>query len=279
MDRRAGAAGRAARAEQQVRRRYAFIALPAGSTLDLNYIHNQALKGNLGNNIVNPPSAGDTFFRNQGVGSWEINLAAFLADLNYNEWGQTIGNSLNGNATYYYYQYNPNNAGYSFDDARALLTYRYNNDFGSLPYLPTVLPNYPLFPINGGPVDIFPFGNPIGTPMNGTGVPYYNYSFVNKPWPGANSTNHFFALPSDLFDPTKTEMGVTPAQIAINNDFIWRLSSAGTSNSTYDRYTFYRLLSQLGTDSLPESGKMNLNYDNLSIHEPFIWDIRHFPPR
>ena len=38
---------------------------------------------------------------------------------------------------------------------------------------------------------------------------------------------------------------------------------AGATNSTYDRYTFYRLLSQLGTDSSPDAGKMNLNYDNL----------------
>ncbi len=38
----------------------------------------------------------------------------------------------------------------------------------------------------------------------------------------------------------------------------------GTTNATYDRYTFYRLLSQLGTDTTPESGKMNLNYDNLN---------------
>ncbi len=37
----------------------------------------------------------------------------------------------------------------------------------------------------------------------------------------------------------------------------------GTTTSTYDRYTFYRMLAQLGTDTAPESGKMNLNYDNL----------------
>ena len=41
----------------------------------------------------------------------------------------------------------------------------------------------------------------------------------------------------------------------------------GTTVSTYDRYTFYRLLSQLGTDSTPESGKMNLNYDNLDAYD------------
>ena len=29
---------------------------------------------------------GDGFLRNQGVGTWEINLAAFLTDLNTNLW-------------------------------------------------------------------------------------------------------------------------------------------------------------------------------------------------
>jgi hypothetical protein len=41
--------------------------------------------------------------------------------------------------------------------------------------------------------------------------------------------------------------------------------NAGAQTDTYDRYTFYRLLDQLGTDSSPETGKMNLNYDNLDI--------------
>ena len=48
----------------------------------------------------------------------------------------------------------------------------------------------------------------------------------------------------------------------------------GTTVSTYDRYTFYRLLAQLGTDSSPESGKMNLNYDNL---DPFVTNPLTYP--
>src|SRR6478609_6825262 len=50
--------------------RYAFIAVPIGKTLDVNYAHN---------NIKGLPQGG--FFRNQGVGSWELNLAGFLRDL------------------------------------------------------------------------------------------------------------------------------------------------------------------------------------------------------
>jgi hypothetical protein len=56
-----------------------------------------------------------------------------------------------------------------------------------------------------------------------------------------------------LFDPAKSSFQFT------NN--LW---SAGTNVSTYDRYTFYRLLSQLGTDSASEQNKMNLNYRNVT---------------
>ena len=248
--------------------RYAFIALPAGNGLDLNYIHNQALHGN-SQSAVNPtqPGVGDVFFRNQGVGSWEINLAAFLSDLNPNEWDPpTVENTINNSP----YQYIPppaigGNNGYAFDDARALLAYRYNNNFGALSYLSTFMPNYPAYPVTGGPIDIIPFGPTMST----TALPYYTYG-LNKMWSGADSTNHFFNLPSDLFDPNKTGLGVAPVQIGNNNYFTGRLLDAGMNdfggktNSTFDRYTYYRLLSQLGTDSKPESGKMNLNYDNLN---------------
>jgi hypothetical protein len=61
--------------------RFAFIALPVGNSLDLNAIHNQALTQT---KVMDPVN--DSYFRNQGVGSWEINLAAFLTDLNTNQW-------------------------------------------------------------------------------------------------------------------------------------------------------------------------------------------------
>src|SRR6185503_10745125 len=48
-----------------------------------------------------------------------------------------------------------------------------------------------------------------------------------------------------------------------------RLLNASTNNSSYNEYTYYRLLSQLTTDSAPEPpGKMNLNYDNLVQRNP-----------
>ncbi len=89
--------------------------------------------------------------------------------------------------------------------------------------------------------------------------------------PGADNTNHFFALSSDLFDPTKTQLGVTAPALWVHRPF----AAGGNANSTYDRYTFYRLLAQLGTDSSPESGKMNLNYDNLNPYRNGVLDVNN----
>ena len=52
-----------------------------------------------------------------------------------------------------------------------------------------------------------------------------------------------------------------------------RLWSAGRNIGSYDRYTYYRLLSQLGTDSSWEQpgGKINLNYDNVVKSNPYSY--------
>ena len=36
--------------------------------------------------------------------------------------------------------------------------------------------------------------------------------------------------------------------------------------STYNRYTYYRLLSQMGVESAPEQNKLNLNYVNVDAN-------------
>ena len=171
-----------------------------------------------------------------------------MADLNTNQWGQSIG------APSVFYQYNQpanNNSGTAFDDARSLLAYRYNDVYGTLALDPTAFENDGIDEYSDGVLmtnTIFPFNNDVTT-------------F----WAGSDNTNHFFT-PSDLFDTTKTEKGVTPP------GFTEHLQQTGANVSTYDRYTFYRLLSQLGTDSSPESGKMNLNYDNINPYRNGILD-------
>ncbi|MGA2786442.1 MAG: hypothetical protein ABSF60_02840 [Verrucomicrobiota bacterium] len=259
--------------------RYAFIALPVGNTLDLNAIHNQAhvpssppavpasWVANPPNNNPSVPGDPDRYIRNEGVGSWEINLAAFLTDLNTNEW-----DGVNA------YQY-PSPSAFTcpaFDDARALLAYRYNNDLTTLASVKYLYGVANATTFGSDHIDGYTYGQPlIGTA--GFQLPTDNDSLLNSvpngfpggsPWAGADNTNHFFTH-QELFNTSETAMGVPDAQMALNHYFTYRLLQAGTNTfggstiPTYDRYTFYRLLSQLGTDSTPESGKMNLNYDNL----------------
>ncbi|HEY3760951.1 MAG TPA: hypothetical protein VGN23_04325 [Verrucomicrobiae bacterium] len=242
--------------------RFAFIAVPIGNGLDLNAIHNQSLVPDYGNPLS---LTSDSYYRNQGAGTWEINLAAFLADLNTNQWDPP-------STTLEDYRYEqgfpgnpPNtvNKGYAFADAFSLLDYRYAANYNTLNSVSKLFnpnsPNYVNFFTIGG-VDYFGGG---GLQTNFDTNYLYNATALNIPWAGADNTNHFYDLPSDLFNPAETTNGVSGASALAGNDFPGRLAAAGTNNSTYDRYTYYRLLSQLGTDSNPDAGKMNLNYDNI----------------
>src|SRR5436190_11784413 len=104
--------------------RYAYAVVPVSQTLDINYIHNYA-------KALDPLmkiGSGDGFLRNQGVGTWEGNLAAFLVDLNTNFWepstARYIYNAFPG--------YTQPNRGVAFDDALSILRYRYFGNRGSL---------------------------------------------------------------------------------------------------------------------------------------------------
>jgi hypothetical protein len=216
--------------------RYAFLAQPAGNSLDLNYIHNQTRN-------ANPPnmSSGDGFFRNESVGSWELNLAAFLADLNTNQWDNSF-------APYYYNQWLGSfNSGNAFSDAASLLAWRYAFNYDTLP----VPPGYFYNALEGAGVD----GYTLGNLMTNTALPVVNppLNTINAPWAGSDNTNRFFSVVSDLFDPTKSSAF-----------FTGRLAAAGKSVATYDRYTYYRMLDELGTDSTADDSRMNLNYRNIT---------------
>lgn len=226
--------------------RYAYLVVPVSQTLDFNYIHNAA---------ANPLAprvnlTGADYLRNQGVGPWEINLAAFLYDLNTNiyGWGPAprynplIPNGVGGNA---------------YVDAAWILANRYGGV--NTPYPSALMSVATLFSVNGQrafrthAVDGYTAG-PVMTTASGFNFDPDSYQVDRTvhPWPGADNTNHFYST-QDLFDPNKT-----------SPNFALRLQALGTNIDTYDRYTFYRLLSQLGTDSAPEpAGKINLNYDNL----------------
>jgi hypothetical protein len=241
--------------------RYAYLVVPAGQTLDLNCIHNQAANQTP---TKYHPGVGD-FRRNQGVGTFEINLAAFLSDLNTNYWGGVAG---------YNYIPNGNSLGTPFADASELLAYRYafiNNGSGSfnLGTVSALFPGNPPTAFSGAaalkaaPFDAYSAG-PV---MLGTSwsppPPFPPFNPVNTPWSGADNPNRFYT-PQDLFDQTKTYVQVGTKSPLAGTTFTDRLLAAGTNTDSYNRYTFYRLLSQLGTDSAPEpGGKMNLNYCNV----------------
>lgn len=228
--------------------RYAYLVVPASQTLDVNYIYN--------NSALNTDPNGLPYRRNMGMGSWEINLAAFLADLNTNQWLAVPPPS----PSYYDYQplLAPNGvaSGRAFFHAQQLLNYRYNGTYNNLYSV-----NQLLGAVGSGIVqndfnDEYGGGAPF---MTGTRLPIFDPDSQNsrtpEGWPGADNPNHFFTT-QDLFDGSK--VGGPPP------NFVATLSQAGLGRSTYDRYTFYRLLEQMGTDSAPDLNKMNLNYRNIS---------------
>jgi hypothetical protein len=228
--------------------RYAYAVLPVSKVLDVNYIHNQALTRSVANIHE------DGYLRNQGVGSWEINLAAFLCDLNTNYWGY-IYSRPHGNFA---------NAGWAFSDAFSILRSRYNGNYNNLLSSDAYyggkshqeVSSRADYAFQNDLIDEYCDG-PLMTNRDLI-APENPPDPIYQPWVGSDNPNHFFT-PQDLFDGTN------------NTSFYFTnsLGRAGLKKNYYDRYTFYRLMSQLGTDSPPEpSGKININYDNLVQRNP-----------
>jgi len=221
--------------------RFAFMVAPAGKTLDLNYIHNRAVAFR----PVRPPTLTD-FSRNLGAGSWEINLASFLADLNANRW-HTVFNS-----TYYSFTNSGNlatSSGLAFTDALSILRYRYPADPTNLSW--QFRPNNTAR-LTESPSDV----RSDGPLMLGTVPDPGDDAAPERSWSGADSTSgRTFVSITELFDTNKFPALSIP----------YRLNTAGSATtSAYDQYTFYRLAGQLGTESLPaHRGRLNLNFDNV----------------
>jgi len=243
--------------------RYAFIALPVGESLDINAIHNETMTRTV-QAFANQSGVSEGFMRNQGVGSWEINLASFLADLNTNQWNNPL------TQPYQYFEPYGVNRGYAFDDALAFMGWRYSYNYLNLVPSYYVLVNNVL---NYDARSVIPYDNideysdgPLQlTTTNISEALVINQDNATLPWAGANNPNRFFT-PDDYFDPTKSSGGAF-------GGFTNRLLNAGATvaanglQPTYDRYTFYRMLDELGTDSLPDdSGKLNVNWQNAIVN-------------
>lgn len=218
--------------------RIAYLVAPASRTLDINTIHNAA-KTIHGSPDANGYSA---YFRNQGVGSWEINLAAFLADLNTNIWG--IGYSPT-------YRFNTNlsssSTGLAFGDAAEVLEARRNSRaladaqsfFRRVSGNPGDTTVAARFKVDG--VDMYSDGPLVTAPsqiVNGVG---HDNDSATLPWIGSDFTNSFTDI-NQLFSSSLT--------LAPKLSGVWPTNNPRTSpRSTYDNYTFYRMLAQLGTDT------------------------------
>lgn len=245
--------------------RMAYLVLPVGKTLDINFAHNHVLGNAPSENAIDTALASqrNAFSRNQGVGSWEINLAAFFRELNTNAWLPATYRFRLGNGGY--------SSGASFDDARAILAFRYPLNRQNLsPATLTLGPGNPFNPKNGNRfqidnVDNFGDGGLNGNLIDRGDLVYRgplqrqlldedenDSANQNKPWPGSLNTNAFTDLQQlfslEKYSPSLTNRLNRPMRLPASN---------------YDRYTFYRLAAQLGVDSAPAlEGKLHLNYDN-----------------
>jgi hypothetical protein len=234
--------------------RYAFIVIPVGKALDLNFAYNMASA------MPATPQSPWRYMRNQGFGPWELNVPAFLTDLHPPVWGGPPGYSYPQPGTGLPM---PAGIGFAFEDASTFLRYRYAApDMRNIPSIAA------LYGANGaaafyadlidgydrGPVAVF------GSPMIDNDLQAGQFAGANAPWPGADSTRHYFSH-QDLWDPLKT-----------STNFVDRLSQA-TAN---DPYAFYSALAQLGTESEAAdlAGKIHLNYVNQVVDLPTLADIQ-----
>ena len=251
--------------------RYAYMILPTGRSLDINHIHNQAREPM--NPRLDTPRGGRNeylYMRNQGVGSWELNLAGFLRLLNrypiqwryYYDWGFRPVNPRGLDL--------PRAMYWAFSDARDIMMHRY---YGSRRNLSGMIPALGLPPseaprLGYNLVDDYSDGplvlNDTPTLDSEDGL---RVDPVIAPWPGAENPRRFTDVQQLLTFQPYAEL---PDRA---NNFVSRLRqamdvdpktiSARPRLDSYDRRTYYRLLSQMGVDSEPAlRGKLNINYAN-----------------
>lgn len=236
--------------------RMAYLVQPAGKSLDLNFIGNHALR------INDTQLQLDGYYRNQGVGSWELNLAAFLRDLNTNVTTFYNYRGLAGPGT-----------GAAAEDALSILRYRYGGDLRNLLPVGTLYGPQAANAFQADWIDGYSDG-PAFTATNLLGLTIDDdLTPPNKPWSGSDNPRTYVDL-QELFDTNKV--------LTTAGNAIWpaRMLLAQNALSSYDRYTFYRLQSQMGTDSgAGELGKVNLNYNNtppLSATNFVTWTPQAF---
>ena len=94
-----------------------------------------------------------------------------------------------------------------------------------------------------------------------------NKDVTTLPWAGSDNPFHYFST-QDFFDPNKT----SDPPPALFGAFVNRLMNCGLRTNSYDRYTYYRMLEQLGTDSAPIEDKININHVNVNVAGDIVPD-------
>ncbi len=258
--------------------RYAFVVMPAGKSLDFNHIHNQNKELNVNRNSA---STFDGFIRSQGAASWELNLAAFLTRLNGN-----VTSNATAAMPWYYANYTPfdpdASTGYgfqlpnTFQQAADFLRWRFDGEFVNLPSVQ----NYYRTPAIGFAARRL---GGIGYDINGSYMwnqssrilPYYSNDFSGA-WIGSignSATNDRLLTILDLYNGesgySRLHASLTNYSAATNR--LTGLTSVSPSfslqNEIDNRYSFYRMISQIGTTSDPRVDRPNLNWDNLWVYE------------
>ena len=243
--------------------RFAYIMIPEGRTLDLNTIHNQ---------VKGISDTQDFYVRNQGIGPWEINLGAFLRDLNPRIWTQyQYAGPLNG----------VENSGPAFRSAFSILNYRRANQ--PLTPLDRISNPSPL-QLQQDFVDLFANGPYL---LEEPWLKLDSGDNTDGDWWGSDFRRAFYDV-QELLDENRIPDadGRLDTVDSIGNN-LKQLPRLNTS-STHDRYTYYRLISQLGTESIPDTearsfrlaiqdnvprlqevrtNKLHLNYNNHSNHQ------------
>ena len=173
--------------------RYATVLVPSGKTLDLNRVHNQV--------ALQQAASPNNFRRNMGVGTWEMNLASFLVDLNTNFW---IAQDDTLNLAPYLYDplgFVPVSRGVAFDDANALIRYRYDRDASQLRSVSGLLGAIGATAFQSDYID----GYGSGPFLTDNWLPQIDPDLgrTGDPWPGDDNLEQYFS-PGDLFDLRKT---------------------------------------------------------------------------
>ncbi|HTH50072.1 MAG TPA: pilus assembly PilX N-terminal domain-containing protein, partial [Candidatus Limnocylindria bacterium] len=223
--------------------RFAYLVLPAGREMDANFIYNSVK--NVGDTKID-----GSFMRDQGVGGWELNLAGFLSDLNTNVWS--------GPANTYNYQADRNvlNSGRAFIDAGRFLTAR--RQVAGNPSNPTTATAF--FRSEASTAGATAIKNLLQNQNKTNAVDWYSDGMsTRKPirtlaeihnppigddvadnfWPGGDYVTSF----TDYSQFLAAGMGGN-----LRFELAGTASGVQSVNRTYDRYTFQRLLAQLGTD-------------------------------